>query len=60
LARGIDVQDIDLIIMYSPSAQTEQYVHRCGRTGRAGKEGLSLCLYTPSEEEMLNKLLKKS
>ncbi len=43
-ARGIDVSDIDLVINYDIPQNTEYYVHRIGRTGRAGKEGLAITM----------------
>jgi len=49
-ARGIDVADLDLVVNYDLPAQPEVYVHRIGRTGRAGKEGLAVSLRTPREE----------
>jgi ATP-dependent RNA helicase DeaD len=43
-ARGIDVKDLDYIIHYHLPEKTEYYTHRSGRTARAGKSGLSICL----------------
>lgn len=43
-ARGIDVNDIDYVINYDIPQNTEYYVHRIGRTGRAGKSGIALTL----------------
>ncbi|MGL5955775.1 MAG: helicase-related protein, partial [Brevinema sp.] len=40
-ARGLDVDDIDLVINYDFPQDPEQYIHRIGRTGRAGREGKS-------------------
>mmetsp|Transcript_9688 Transcript_9688/g.14002 ORF Transcript_9688/g.14002 Transcript_9688/m.14002 type:complete len:881 (+) Transcript_9688:216-2858(+) len=48
-ARGIDVQDVDLVIQLSPPRDPDAYVHRSGRTGRAGKKGVSICLFTPGQ-----------
>ncbi len=39
LARGIDIQQIQLVINYEISKDPENYVHRVGRTGRLNKEG---------------------
>lgn len=36
-ARGIDIPDVDLVIQLSPPENPEPYIHRSGRTGRAGK-----------------------
>lgn len=43
-ARGIDVNDVDSVINYDVPQDIEYYVHRIGRTGRAGKEGMSFTL----------------
>lgn len=48
-ARGIDVPDIDWIIQYSPPQDPAFFVHRVGRTARAGKHGESVLLVEPSE-----------
>ena len=51
--RGLDVEDLDLVINYELPIQPEIYVHRIGRTGRAGKEGLALSLVGDDEKEKL-------
>ena len=43
-ARGIDVDDVDVVFNYDLPSDMEYYVHRIGRTGRAGKEGMSITL----------------
>ena len=52
-ARGIDVSDLEAIINYDIPQEQELYVHRIGRTGRAGREGLSITLATYSEERKI-------
>lgn len=42
-ARGLDIPDVEVVINYSFPLTTEDYVHRIGRTGRAGKTGGHLC-----------------
>ena len=49
-ARGIDVHAISHVINYDVPAAPEDYVHRIGRTGRAGKTGHAITLVTPIEE----------
>jgi len=49
-ARGLDVADLDLVVNYDLPGQPEIYVHRIGRTGRAGKTGLAISLATPREQ----------
>lgn len=48
-ARGIDVADLDLVVNYDLPGKPEVYVHRIGRTGRAGKSGHAVALITPRE-----------
>lgn len=48
-ARGIDVKDIALVINYDVPANPEDYVHRIGRTGRAGASGKAIMLATPDQ-----------
>lgn len=48
-SRGIDVPDIDWIIQYTPPQDPAFFVHRVGRTARAGKHGESVLLVEPSE-----------
>ncbi len=48
-ARGIDIQDLTHVINYSIPQDPEVYIHRIGRTGRAGKEGTAITFITPSE-----------
>jgi ATP-dependent RNA helicase RhlE len=48
-ARGIDVDDIVLVVNYDVPQDPEAYVHRVGRTARAGAEGVALTLMSPDE-----------
>lgn len=52
-ARGIDVENISLVVNYDVPMEKESYVHRTGRTGRAGKEGKALTLLTPYQYKFL-------
>ena len=52
-ARGIDISNITHVINYSIPQNPESYVHRIGRTGRAGKEGIAITFVTPREERQL-------
>jgi ATP-dependent RNA helicase RhlE len=49
-ARGIDVKDISLVVNFDLPEQSEDYVHRIGRTGRAGKEGKAVSFATPDQK----------
>jgi ATP-dependent RNA helicase DeaD len=59
-ARGIDVQDLTHVINYSLPQDPESYVHRIGRTGRAGKEGNAITFITPSEYRKLQFIRTKA
>ncbi|MHC4886172.1 MAG: DEAD/DEAH box helicase [Planctomycetota bacterium] len=52
-ARGIDVNDLTHVINYALPQDPEAYVHRIGRTGRAGKQGTAITFITPSEYKRL-------
>ena len=52
-ARGIDVNNLTHVINYSLPQDPESYVHRIGRTGRAGNEGTAITFITPSEYKQL-------
>ncbi len=48
-ARGIDVHGISHVINFDPPQDSETYVHRIGRTGRAGRQGIGITLLTPEQ-----------
>jgi superfamily II DNA/RNA helicase len=49
LARGIDVQQVSLVINFEMPTQKENYIHRIGRSGRYGRKGVAINLVTPDE-----------
>lgn len=49
-ARGIDVDDIDLVVNFDLPQDNEYYIHRVGRTGRAGKKGLAITLVSGGKQ----------
>lgn len=55
-ARGLDFPQIDLIIQMQPPTTTDAYIHRSGRTGRAGKPGTCVILYTSNEEHFIKRI----
>ena len=57
-ARGIDVNDLTHVINFSIPQSPEAYVHRIGRTGRAGKHGTAITFVTPGEVRTLNRIRK--
>lgn len=52
-ARGLDVEDITFVINYDMPEDVETYIHRIGRTGRAGKEGTAISFVTAEEEHLI-------
>ena len=58
LARGIDVDQVDYVINYDVPEQAEDYIHRIGRTGRAGEKGFAITFVTPETESALRDIEK--
>lgn len=66
MSRGIDVSDISHVINYDLPTDIENYVHRIGRTGRIGKDGIAISFVTPEQgpqltqiEVMINRLIER-
>lgn len=57
-ARGLDIPDVSHVFNYDVSHHADDYVHRIGRTGRAGKTGQAFMLVTPADDKGLDKVLK--
>ena len=57
-ARGLDIPDVGHVFNFDVPSNPEDYVHRIGRTGRAGKEGTSFTLSTQADKKYLDGLLK--
>lgn len=57
-ARGIDINQLELVINYDLPDVAETYVHRIGRTGRAGNNGVALTFCSPDERVMLKDIQK--
>ena len=55
-ARGIDVDRISHVINFDPPADSDTYVHRVGRTGRAGRTGIGITLLSPEQRHDVTKL----
>ncbi len=55
-ARGLDIDDITHVFNYDIPNDPEAYVHRIGRTARAGKKGIAISLVTPGEKRHLNRI----
>ncbi|XP_036192821.1 nucleolar RNA helicase 2 [Myotis myotis] len=59
-ARGLDIPEVDLVIQCSPPKDVESYIHRSGRTGRAGRTGICICFYQHKEEYQLAQVEQKA
>jgi superfamily II DNA/RNA helicase len=57
-ARGLDIPDVSHVFNYDVSHHADDYVHRIGRTGRAGKLGQAFMIVTPADDKSLDKVLK--
>ncbi len=57
-ARGLDIDDLPQVINYELPHTAEDYVHRIGRTGRAGKQGMAISLFAPEESVYLQDIEK--
>ncbi len=55
-ARGLDVERISHVINYDIPSDVEVYVHRIGRTGRAGRSGVAVLFISPRERRMMNEI----
>jgi translation initiation factor 4A len=56
LARGIDVQQISLVINYELPPDPSNYIHRIGRCGRFGRKGVAISLLTPAEKDVMDQI----
>ena len=59
-ARGLDIPEVDLIIQLSPPKEIDAYIHRSGRTGRAGKSGVCITFYSGRQESLVQRIEYKT
>ncbi len=59
-ARGLDIKGVDLVVNYSLPRDVESYIHRIGRTGRAGKEGTAISIMNTSEDNLLRTIKNRT
>lgn len=57
-ARGLDIPNVEVVINFSFPLTIEDYVHRIGRTGRAGQKGVSVTLFTPLDKTHSGELIQ--
>jgi ATP-dependent RNA helicase DeaD len=59
-ARGLDIDGVEYVINYDAPMDPDTYVHRIGRTGRAGKEGIAVSLFLPEERGMVRDIERRT
>ncbi len=59
-ARGLDITDVDLIVHFSLPDNSDDFIHRTGRTGRAKQRGKSISIVTPSEKRTLDGYIRQT
>jgi superfamily II DNA/RNA helicase len=57
-ARGLDIDNVSMVVNYDIPQDAEDYVHRIGRTGRAGRSGLAVSLALPSDADFIKEIIK--
>lgn len=58
-ARGLDIPSVDLVVHYDMPQDSESFLHRSGRTGRAGNKGRAIVMYSPAESRSLGQILQQ-
>jgi len=58
-ARGLDLPDLSHVIQYEPPNEVENYIHRAGRTGRAGGSGVAITIVSRLEKTMLDRIARQ-
>jgi ATP-dependent RNA helicase DeaD len=58
-ARGLDIPELSYVIQYEPPDEVENYIHRAGRTGRAGAGGVAITLVNPMEKPALDRIARQ-
>jgi len=55
-SRGLDIPNVDLVIQLEPPKETETYIHRSGRTARAGAFGTCITFYSKKNQYMIQQI----
>jgi len=58
-ARGLDIEDVEIVVHFDPPEDHKAYLHRSGRTARAGEPGLAVTLLLWNEELVIKRLMKR-
>jgi ATP-dependent RNA helicase DeaD len=58
-ARGLDIPELSHVIQYEPPAEVENYIHRAGRTGRAGSTGVAITLVSSIEKPVIDRIARQ-
>jgi len=58
-ARGLDIPELSYVIQYEPPDEVENYIHRAGRTGRAGATGVAVTLVNAMEKPVLDRIARQ-
>ncbi len=58
-ARGLDIPDVGHVFCYGPPPNSDDYVHRIGRTGRAGRKGESFTIVSPRDQKLWDAVIKR-
>jgi ATP-dependent RNA helicase DeaD len=58
-ARGLDIPELSYVIQYEPPDEVENYIHRAGRTGRAGAGGVAVTLVNAMEKPLLDRIARQ-
>ena len=58
-SRGLDIPNVELVIQIQPPQDAEVYIHRSGRTARAGKNGICITLYGKKDAYLLDIIASK-
>jgi len=59
-SRGLDIPMVDLVIQSEPTKELDVYIHRAGRTARAGRFGICITLYTKREEDLIGRIEQRA
>jgi ATP-dependent RNA helicase DDX21 len=59
-SRGLDIPNVDLVIQVEPPKDTETYIHRSGRTARAGRVGTCITFYSKKHQPLIQMIEQKA